>query len=153
MTSSKKVDLITGLALMAASVWMYIESATFPSYGGGIGSGGYPALIAVGLFVLGGLMAGHSVYLYSIGHSIPEMKIPGLGRVVIYLVLILVYIWAMDYLGFIATSIIFLYISIMFFGYDKGWMRGVAFSVILTLASYFVFRHFFLVLLPTCRFF
>ncbi len=152
MSSTKRVDLITGLALMVASVWIYIESQTFPDYGGGIGSGGYPSLIAVGLFVLGGALAGNSLVLYASGLGLPDVGITGLSRVVTYLGMILAYIWAMDYLGFIATSIVFLYASFKFFGYDKGWARTLVFSVLLTLASYVVFRHCFLVLLPTCRF-
>ena len=68
------------------------------------------------------------------------------------IVLIFVYIQAMVYLGFIVASLIFLAILALIAGSRKV-LEIALFSILTTAAVYFLFHHFFKVLLPGGEFF
>jgi putative tricarboxylic transport membrane protein len=141
-----KVDLFTGLGLMALSVGVYFPTQEMTKVTAGIGPGDYPRVIAVGLFVLGALLAGQSARratadvrsLYPKGAA---------GRVAALVATVLAYVYVLPYLGFLASTPLFLVAAMLLFGVRRP-VLILSSGVGVTLAVYWIFYSLFQILLP-----
>ncbi len=149
MTFGKRADLLTGIILMGTAILAFREGAAMPTLKRGLGPGGYPMFIAVGLGVLGALLALQALMAgKGDGKPLFNLSWSALGRVLLFAALTFGYIQAIPWLGFILASIPFLFAATRFFGYRRYGVNA-AVSVLLPLAVYAVFRYGFLVLIPT----
>lgn len=148
MPRIKRADLVTGLGLCALAVYVYLEGAAMPGAARGLGAGGYPKFVAVGLFLLGFVLAAQSFLTAGMSFKPSGYTWAKLGRVVVFTALSAGYAFALRPFGFVLASSVFLVAASYFFGYRR---HGVIFmfSIGLSLAIYGIFRHVFLVLLPT----
>jgi len=141
-----KIDLLTGLGLMALSVGVYVLTQDMTKVPAGIGPGDYPRVIAVGLFVLGALLA-----IQSVGTSQAKPRSPyppgAAVRVTALVVTVLVYIRLMPHLGFLLSTPLFLAAAMLLFGVRRT-VLILASSVGVTLAVYGIFYSLFQILLP-----
>lgn len=146
MPTIKRSDLVAGLLLCLLAVYVYHEGAAMPAAKRGLGPGGYPKFVAVGLMLLGAILA-----IQSFIKKIPpagSMTAARALRVLFFAPLCLAYAWALRPFGFVAASFAFLVAASYFFGYRRHGVIAL-FGAGLTLTVYVIFRHVFLVLLPT----
>lgn len=148
MAKIKRADLLTGLGLCALAVYVYLEASGMPAARRGLGPGGYPKFIAIGLFVLGLVLAIQSFVAGMAPVETRAFDHRRLGRMAAFAALSLAYAFALRPLGFILATIVFLFAAVNFFGYRRRGMAAL-FSIGLSLIIYAIFRHIFLVLLPT----
>jgi hypothetical protein len=141
-----KVDFFTGLGLMGLSVGVYFLTQDMLKVPAGIGPGDYPRVIAVGLFVLGALLAVQS--LGKPGVTARALYPKGAaGRVTVLILLVLAYIRIMPYLGFLLSTPLFLVVAMLLFGVRKP-LPILLSGVGVTLAVYGIFYSLFQILLP-----
>ena len=148
MTMGKRADLVTGIILIIAAVFIFREAAAMPVLKRGLGPGGYPMFSAIGLGVLGAILTVQSLLKSAGDGKLFTISGTAIGRVVFFMALTLAYIQLLRPLGFILASILFLVAGIRFFGYKRYWLSITA-SVAMTVLLYAVFRYVFLVLIPT----
>ena len=145
------VDMITGLVLMIISAYWFYVANKMMKVDLGIGPGGYPMFVSVGLFFTGFLLFLKTVIK---GFPKPEGKIDSKAilRIVIFVVITYIYVRAMRYAGFLLLTPPYLFFACWFFKYRKKVTAAIA-SVGVTAVLYFVFRILFYVALPTFRLF
>ncbi|MDR2391053.1 MAG: tripartite tricarboxylate transporter TctB family protein [Planctomycetota bacterium] len=138
--------MIIGLAFVALGVFVYLEAAKMPSARRGIGPGGYPTFVACGLAALGLIMTCQAL---AGARGREGSSSCGYGsRVAFLVVLTAAYIVLVRPLGFIVSSILYQGAACRFFGYRK-WLPAITVAVAVPIMVYVIFRHAFLVLLPT----
>lgn len=148
MPSLKHADLVSGILFCLVAVFVYREAATMPVARRGLGPGGYPMFVAIGLGALGLILVVQSL-LKSAAASKPLPFTAGkLLRVVAFVALCFGYALLLRPFGFVLASTLFLFAAINFFGYRRQVVSAL-FSICLSAAIYVIFRHVFLVLLPT----
>jgi hypothetical protein len=144
---SPKVDLGTGIALEMLAVYVYLVADKMPKVKLGIGPGGYPTVVAIGLAILGAALIIQSLLRIK--------KIPGekkytpyeLLKVAILAAMVAGYIEGMRYAGFVVMTPIFLLAAMYMYGLRKP-LKMVVISIVATVVVYVLFNKFFLVLLP-----
>lgn len=152
MNVSKRADCVTGILLVVVAAYVYTEAAAMPVLKRGLGPGGYPQFIAIGLGVLGMVLAAQSLLKGGDAKPLFSLSASALGRVAFFLVLSFAYVEGIPYIGFVLATIVFLLAATPFFGYRRP-VVGAVFAVLLAAALYLTFRYCFLVLIPTGSFF
>lgn len=151
MKDTKRVDIWVGIALMALSIGVWLMTAKLPIPKRGIGPGQYPRVIAMVMFILGGLQVGTSV----IG-GIPEkgerINLVHLGRALLLALIAFVYVRLLKPIGFPLLTPFFLVGVIRLFGYKK-WLTTILVSVISTTIIFVLFNIVFMVFLPVGKLF
>jgi putative tricarboxylic transport membrane protein len=149
MTFGKWFDALTGIILLGVAIYVYVESSTMPQVPKGLGPGGYPVFVAAGLALLSVILIIQSLVRYAKDKNPMLVLSKGsLIRVAWFVVLAFIYLSVLPYTGFILTSIPLLVYLAYFYGYRRWWMNVLT-NTVVTLGIYMLFRHFFLVLLPT----
>jgi len=141
-----RIDLWTGLGLMALAAWIFYLTEFLPKVSQGIGPGDYPRVAAAGLFVLGGLLVVEALRKLGVQRQ-DVFNRRGLVRILALAVVTYVYILAMPALGFLLTSPVFLFSATLLFRVEKKRMAALI-SVALSVAVDLVFYHGFQVVLP-----
>jgi len=143
--------MVTGIFLMLLSAYWFFQANKMLKVDLGIGPGGYPKFVSVGLFFLGLVL-----FVQSVIKGLPrwEGKFDRKAalRLIIFVVVTFVYVRSMRYLGFILTTPLYLFFGSWFFGYRKYLIAAVM-SIGVTAGIYVVFRIIFMVMLPTFRLF
>jgi putative tricarboxylic transport membrane protein len=148
MPRIKRADLVAGLGLCALAAYVYTKAAAMPGTPLGLGPGGYPKFVAVGLLLLGAILAVQSFLTAGMAFKPSGYTWARFGRVAAFVVICVAYALALRPLGFVLASVPYLIGASYFFGYRR---HGIIFlfGIGLPLLIYGVFRHIFLVLLPT----
>jgi len=143
---TKLTDFWTGIGVIVFGTAAIILTEGMQKVPQGIGPGDYPRVIAIGLCVLGAVLA-----IQSILKGFPKLQgeVPwkSIKRVFIMVLLTFAYIQFMRYLGFLLTTPFFLISTMYLYGYRK-WKSVIAVSIGVSAAVYFIFYSIFLVLLP-----
>jgi putative tricarboxylic transport membrane protein len=141
-----KVDFCTGLGLMALSVGVYVLTQDMAKVPAGIGPGDYPRVIAVGLFVLGAVLAGQSARRAT---ADVRSRYPrgAAGRVAALVATVLAYVYVLPHLGFVLATPLFLIAAMLLFGVRRP-VLILSSAVGVTLAVYWIFYSLFQILLP-----
>ena len=143
-----RIDLFTGLALVALAIGVFFATGNLATVERGIGPGDYPRVAAWGLFVFGVILAAQSAWKLVRNADTPFHFPKGtLPRMAIMVVLTFVYIQVMPLAGFVLTTPFFLFATMLFFGVKRRLMAALT-SVAVTLACFAVFRYGFQVMLP-----
>jgi len=141
-----KVDFFTGLALMGLSVGVHFLTQDMLKVPAGIGPGDYPRVIAVGLFVLGALLAVQSLGKPGVAARALYPK-GAAARVCALVLMVLAYIRIMPHIGFLLSTPLFLIAAMLLFGVRRPVLVLLS-GVGVTLAVYGVFYSLFQILLP-----
>ncbi|MDX9828264.1 MAG: tripartite tricarboxylate transporter TctB family protein [Spirochaetia bacterium] len=148
-----KVDLGTGIGIMALSVAVFFIAGKMPDARIGIGPGEYPMVVAGVLFVLGlALSLQNMPWKSKAGYPAKDsggkpISLQMIKRPFFMAIVVFAYIRGMFYLGFLLLTPLFLFFAIWFFGYRR-YLKGVAISLVTTAIIYVVFYYGFQVLLP-----
>ena len=113
-----------------------------------LGASFMPWVLAGLLFFLSLLLLGNSLFRSSGPIRAAKLPLKDVAGIFGLIVLTLVYIQGMIYLGFLIATIIFLALLALISGSRRP-LEISLFSLLTTAAIYFLFNHFFNVLLPT----
>lgn len=139
-------DFVSGIAFMGLASVVYLYANQMAKVPLGIGPGDYPRVIAIGMFILGGILTLQSC----LKGLKPGAKIYGpeaLKRVGSLVLITFIYIQLLKYLGFLYLTPFFLAAAMLMFGVKKRSLiiyTSIGVSVII----YVVFYYGFQVLLP-----
>ncbi|MDR1533870.1 MAG: tripartite tricarboxylate transporter TctB family protein [Planctomycetota bacterium] len=151
MTFGKRFDALTGAGLLGLAGYVYWEGSSMPQAAKGLGPGGYPVFIAVGMAILAVIRIVQALVRYVRDkNAAPTLTLSrgAFFRVLWFLALVFAYLALLPHAGFIPASIALLVYLTHFYGYRRLW-ANVLVNVVFTISIYLLFRHFFLVLLPT----
>jgi hypothetical protein len=151
MKKAQHADLIMGVLFMLLAAFWFYHASQFRQVEFGIGAGGYPKFVSVGLFFLGLILT-----VQSIVKGFPKWEVninwKAILRQVIFFVVTFAYIRLLRHLGFLIATPLYLFFQCWFFGYRKYVIAAIM-SVGLTAGLYVVFRMIFFVMLPEFRLF
>lgn len=147
-------DLILGIVIVAIAILFYSQTLGIKPAPIGLSSADFPRLITVVLMILGGLLILQSLLkMKHVKSGEKKKKIvekSTLWRFIVLFAMFVLYIIFVDDLGFILTTIPFLFVALSLFSLKnvKNLIQNVIISVAVTLAIYFVFYKIFQVMLP-----
>jgi putative tricarboxylic transport membrane protein len=148
-----RIDLFTGLALVALAVGVYVATGDLATVERGIGPGDYPRVAAWGLLLFGAILAAQSALKLLRGRDSAFRFAKGtLPRMAIMVALTFVYIQVMPLAGFVLATPPFLFATMLFFGVKRYLLAAVT-SVAVTVACFAIFRYAFQVMLPVAGLF
>ena len=151
MNKARHADLIMGILFMLLAAFWFYHANKMMKVELGIGPGGYPKFVSVGLFILGLLLT-----VQSIIKGLPkwEAKIDRKAalRLLIFVAVTFAYVRVMRVMGFIIMTPLYLFFACWFFGYRKYIIAAIL-SIGLTAGIHVIFRMIFLVMLPVFRLF
>ena len=145
----KSVNIAVSLVLLAFTgfyaflIWN-LPSRDLPHT---LGASFMPWVLAGCLFFLSLLLLCSSVFQRAGLDRKVDLPLKDVGGILGLLALILVYIQAMIHLGFLIATVIFLAVLALISG-SKRPLEIIIFSIVTTAAIYFLFNHFFNVVLP-----
>lgn len=148
--TNKAADFWVGCGMMVISIIFFVVASKMPDSSRGIGPGDYPMFVSGLLFILGLVQA--------LRVAITEKCIPGVDwkgvnrrfllRAFIMFAATVAYYYLMKIIGFPITTIVYLFGTIIFFGY-KNKVKAAVISIVFSLAVYILFVKTFQVLLPS----
>lgn len=143
--------LAVAVGYLALALQMPRGSLAFP------GPGFYPTIVGVFMVLASGVSCALAVFRLRkerLALAAPGAVAAGgdartttLAPVLQLLALLLLYIYALPYVGFLPAISIFLLLAMRIFGY-RNWPKGLLFTGIMVAASYLVFVHWLAVALP-----
>ena len=148
MNKTKTADLIVGIGVMALGVFVVNYANGLPSQGHGLGSAGYPRILGIFLVFLGLLQT--VVALKSRGtiqFRLPKDKREA-GMVILAIVITYLYIFLMRHVGFLYLTPIYLFVTMMLFGYRKIVIAAIS-SIAISVGVFYLFTRVFFIFLPT----
>ena len=156
MFFKKYGDIVVGIFFMVLGVALIIAAKMLPkSQVMEIGPDFMPTVIGVLVFVLAALLTVQGVRGLKT-KVIDPASIPKCDykRVVLSIVLVLIYVFALGPVGFIVTTLVFLPLQMLVLSPDnerdvKHIIRLLIIDVIFTAAVYALFRYAFMIMLPT----
>lgn len=145
----KSVNIAISLVLMAFTAFFAFLIWKLPSRDlpHTLGASFMPWFLAGCLFFLSLLLLFSSVFQGAGSDRKVSLPLKDVGGILGLLALILVYIKAMIHLGFLITTVVFLAVLALISGSRRP-LEIIIFSMATTAAIYFLFDHFFNVVLP-----
>jgi len=151
MKETKRIDVWTGVALMALSVAVWVLTADLPTPKRGIGPGDYPRVITAVLFLLGLTMTiSNLVSGYPAKGDRTNWKY--IGRMALMALMAFIYVRLLKFFGFPLLTPLFLFGTIALFGYRRWW-KNAFISLLSTGIIFVLFNVIFMVFLPTGKIF
>lgn len=151
----KKEEILIGIILFFFSIFVYVESVKLPDFGKSYECPGLlPAFIAIVMFILSIIMI--------MGEVKKELKLKRENkkpqdditeeplwnkRVIVAIIIILFYIVILPYTGFLVSSIIFLFVLMLFLRAGNIFLVGLI-SVSVPIAIQYLFANIFKQLIP-----
>ena len=144
-------DLVMGIMFILLSIFWFYHANRMMTVELGIGPGGYPKFVSVGLFFLGLILT-----LQTIKKGLPKWDVKidwkAVLRTVIFVAVTFAYIRLMNVLGYVLLTPLYTFFACWFFGYRRYHIIAIL-SISVTAGIYVVFRIIFLVMLPVFRLF
>lgn len=147
-------DFVVGVFFLAAAIAIYVMAMALPpSLMGGLGSDFMPKILAVATGVLAVLqiISGiHKIRIYVPEEEKEEADKPEYLRVLITIVAFTLYVSLMDFIGFILTSIVYLFVQMCILATkeQRNYILFAVIAVVFNVAVYFLFRNGLHVMLP-----
>jgi len=148
-----KADFYSGIGIAVFSAVFFFIAGTYPEAAKGLGPGGFPQIITATMFVLGMLQSVNSFVAMKRGAK-ESAKLNG-KEIVQMLILgaaFFAYVLVMKYLGYVISTLIFLFLFLYLYG-DRKWLRMVLVTVIGTAVTFIMFKYLFQIYLPEFYFF
>ena len=144
-----KADFFSGIGIAIFAAVFFIMAGTYPEADGyGLGPGGFPRIVTGTMFILGVLLSLNSFVVARRGvKEDVRVTVPELLNMLLLAAAFLGYIFVIQYLGYIITTIIFLFLFMYLYG-DRKWKRMALVTVVGTAATYALFKYVFLIYLP-----
>ena len=144
---SKRIDIGVGIVLcvLSVAIFLYAEQYT----GRGVNTYGpnfFPQALSVMLFLTSAALIVQALR----GHALKGLEAinkPGLIRAAVTLGISVAYLLLMNVLGFYFSTVVFLYVVMMFLGQKNQWVRIVT-SIVVASAVYSMFHFFLKIPLP-----
>jgi len=148
----KKADILVGLLILFLSAAMFIMTRKFVGHTyTGYGPERFPRFLALAWGILGLCLIINALRNKFFEE---EMKITrfGLGRMAVVLGVTVATLVSMDYLGFLAATVIYIFI-VMTYLKEKSWLGRILASFGIATSVYLIFRYIMVVPLPEFRLF
>lgn len=146
---TRKADFLIGIGTTIFAILIYMTANQMPVAETGLGAGGFPKFIALGLGVLGILLAIRSFHRIKSGDKDKQkVNLKELLNVAKLAVAVGLYIFVMRYIGFLIATPIFFFLFMYIYG-ERKWKQMVIISVALSIALYLIFEKGFQVMLPS----
>lgn len=144
---SKRIDISVGIVLCIISSAIFIYADGYKGRGVSLyGPNFFPQTLAILLFLFSVIMIVQALRGGALKGLEPINK-AGFIRTVITLGISLLYLLAMQYLGFFLSTIIFLYVVMTYIGHEGKIVRAVS-SLIVAAIIYGIFHYFLKIPLP-----
>jgi len=143
-----KANIIIGISLIIFSLFAFFYTWSFPEGHIGLDAGTFPRIALMGIILF-------SIVLVFNNWKVKEKReaaLPGFSReillkLLIQIVCIWIYTILLRPLGFVYASILLMFVVFRLAG-TKKWYKAVIYSILLSIAIYFVFYRIFMVMLP-----
>jgi uncharacterized BrkB/YihY/UPF0761 family membrane protein len=145
----KLANIIFGIIAIAISAFTLNQIGSFPEgVPGEIGADVFPTILAYGLGLLGGLLIISAVFSQSQERAEPfNIKEKSTQRLIIALLATIAYCYALDVLGFITCTSIFL-LFMMVLMKERALIKMVIVSGVITYSIFIIFSQFLNIMLP-----
>ena len=144
---SKRIDIGVGIVLCILSIVIYLYAGQYE--GRGVNSYGpnfFPQALASMMF-----LASVALIIQALrGKALKDLEAmnkQGFIRATVTLVIAIGYVFLMKVIGFYLSTILFLFVVMMYLGQKKLWIR-IAVSVLVATAVYSLFQYFLKIPLP-----
>lgn len=136
----KKSNIFVSILVILIGIFALFQVKSFPQgQNNVVGPGFFPGLIAIILIVLGVILFAQSIRM----KKDDDVKVNLFDKenklAYIIMLITLVYLIAINYIGFIISSIIYLAILIVLYG-EKNKLKALIYSSVISLVIYFVFN-------------
>ena len=147
----KKADIGVGIGLIILSAWIFwyasaYSKATIYYYGPNF----FPQILSIAMSVCAIIL----ILKASRGRTLPQTErihLRGFARMLIAIAICIGYLFLMQVIGFAMSTGVFLFVLMMFIG-QKGLLKRVTSSVVVSLIVWAIFRYFLIIPLPTGMF-
>ena len=144
----KKVDIGTGIGLIIFSAWIFwyasaYRKATIYYYGPNF----FPQFLAIAMCICAIILILNALQGKSMEKE-DHIHFKGFIRMVISIGICIGYLLLMQVIGFAMGTSVFLYVLMMFIG-QKGLVKRITSSVVVSLIVWAIFRFFLIIPLPT----
>ncbi|MCK9357608.1 MAG: tripartite tricarboxylate transporter TctB family protein [Dehalococcoidia bacterium] len=153
--NSRRLDIVTGTVIIAFACFVLAYSSTFPpAKGTDFGPSLFPRVVAVMLLILGAILLLHVWRAGAQAQSSAAVRAggelsttsAGVRNVVVTVIAIVAYIALVDRLGFVPTTLVFLFVLMK--TYRLTTLRSIAASCVITGFVYVLFSVLLRVTLP-----
>lgn len=141
----KYIDCISGAALILFALWGWIETSHWkePAASSGISPKVYPRAVFTFILICGAIILIRTLIkmIRAKDHPDPESEqvvYVGIVKVAAVVVLMVLYIFALQAIGFLFSTPVFLFLSMLLFG-ERRWIRMVIISLVGSLLLYLFF--------------
>lgn len=143
-------DIIGGALGICISIYIFIETSKFPKdVLMGVGPSYFPRILAITLLIASGGMIMNTILKDSkTAYEIIDIRDKGIQRALLSLLITIVYCISLRFIGFIISSLIYLFIM-MYLLKNRKYVRMIVVSCGVTLGVYFVFKGILNITLPT----
>jgi len=151
MNNTKTADLVLGIGICVLGVAVFVAARSLPSARFGLGSGGYPMLVGVLLAGMGALQAILTIAKGGINFQIsPPKDMRGSIKITAITVSTFIYVYLLNYLGFLLLTPFYLFGTTILFGYRR-YLLAAMISICVTVSIHVMFTRVFMIFLPTFR--
>lgn len=143
-----RFNLNTGIniGIISFGLFIFLITLNMPKSPLGIGPGDYPRIISLGLMICGFLLL-----IYELLYPPPSKKLyswESLKRILLLIGISLIYVYLVDYLGFLCLTPILIWTAMHLFDF-KNTPIAITISIAVTVVVYYVFHNIFKVSLPS----
>ena len=147
----KKADIGVGVGLIILSAWIFwyanaYRQAAIYYYGPNF----FPQILAIIMAICAIVLILKALQ----GKALPKQEsiyLKGFARMLVAIAICIGYLFLMQVIGFALGTVVFLFVLMMFIG-QKGLLKRVASSVLVSLIVWAIFRYFLVIPLPTGMF-
>lgn len=139
-------DLFSGIAMMILGVLGFMSAGTIQNQAVTKMSGAFFPQVCFAAIFLGGLLLIWQSRRRSEKVKLPSFRIDKLAEIVVVLA---AYVFAMNYVGFVISSALFLVASMYLFG-ERNWKVIIPVAVVTAFVVWALFSFAFMIVLPAC---
>lgn len=144
----KKADIGVGSGLIIFSTWVFwyageYSKATIYYYGPNF----FPQFLAIAMSICGIILIVNASRGKSLA-KLDRIHLKGFIRMVVAIAICIGYLFLMQVAGFAMSTVVFLYVLMMFIG-QKGLVKRISSSIAVSLIVWAIFRYFLIIPLPT----
>lgn len=144
----KKADIGVGSGLIIFSTWVFwyageYSKATIYYYGPNF----FPQFLAIAMSICGIILIVNAIRGKSLA-KLDRIHLKGFIRMVVAIAICIGYLFLMQVAGFAMSTVVFLYVLMMFIG-QKGLVKRISSSIAVSLIVWAIFRYFLIIPLPT----
>ena len=141
----KTMDCISGIALILFGIWGWYETSTWKesAASSGISAKVYPRAVFTGLMICGIIILVRTIVKMCLSKNVSASGLEKVVamypvKVIAIIVLMLLYIFALRDFGFLFTTPVFLFASMLLFG-ERRWLQMIVISVVGSIVLYIFF--------------